>query len=442
MLKMLKGIRVPHRKNTYLSSPAEMPPPKSVTLLCSMHIGKPAAPVVKVGDRVLVGQPVAEQSGFISSPVHASVSGTVKKIEDILTSSGTYVPAITIESDGLMERHESVTPPVINTREDFISAVRASGIVGLGGAGFPTYVKLDAKEGVDTLIINGAECEPYITSDSVTLLSRGEEIIEAIGLMKKFIGIKKVIIGIEKNKKEAILNMKKLAAGDDSITVKALPSSYPQGAEKVLIYNTTGKVVPAGKLPADVGCIVCNCTTAAEIADYIKTGMPLVKKCVTVDGGAVKSPQNVVVPIGTSLADVFEFCGGFSEEPEKILYGGPMMGISVPSPDSPVLKNTNAILAFGKADATAPRTTACIHCGRCVNHCPLGLVPTEIEKAYKAKSGELLEKLQVNLCMECACCSYICPAKRPLVQTNKLAKATLRDYIAKKQAKAKEESGK
>lgn len=442
MLKMLKGIRVPHRKNTYLSSPAEMPPPKSVTLLCSMHIGKPAAPVVKVGDRVLVGQPVAEQSGFISSPVHASVSGTVKKIEDILTSSGAYVPAITIESDGLMERHESVTPPVINTREDFISAVRASGIVGLGGAGFPTYVKLDAKEGVDTLIINGAECEPYITSDSVTLLSRGEEIIEAIGLMKKFIGIKKVIIGIEKNKKEAILNMKKLAAGDDSITVKALPSSYPQGAEKVLIYNTTGKVVPAGKLPADVGCIVCNCTTAAEIADYIKTGMPLVKKCVTVDGGAVKSQQNVVVPIGTSLADVFEFCGGFSEEPEKILYGGPMMGISVPSPDSPVLKNTNAILAFGKAAATAPRTTACIHCGRCVNHCPLGLVPTEIEKAYKAKSGELLEKLQVNLCMECGCCSYICPAKRPLVQTNKLAKATLRDYISKKQAKAKEESGK
>ena len=442
MLKMLKGIRVPHRKNTYLSSPAEMPPPKSVTLLCSMHIGKPAAPVVKVGDRVLVGQPVAEQSGFISSPVHASVSGTVKKIEDILTSSGTYVPAITIESDGLMERHESVTPPVINTREYFISAVRSSGIVGLGGDGFPTYVKLDAKEGVDTLIINGAECEPYITSDSVTLLSRGEEIIEAIGLMKKFIGIKKVIIGIEKNKKEAILNMKKLAAGDDSITVKALPSSYRQGAEKVLRYNTTGKVVPAGKLPADVGCIVCNCTTAAEIADYIKTGMPLVKKCVTVDGGAVQSPQNVVVPIGTSLADVFEFCGGFSEEPEKILYGGPMMGISVPSPDSPVLKNTNAILAFGKADATAPRTTACIHCGRCVNHCPLGLVPTEIEKAYKAKSGELLEKLQVNLCMECGCCSYICPAKRPLVQTNKLAKATLRDYIAKKQAKAKEESGK
>ena len=260
--------------------------------------------------------------------------------------------------------------------------------------------------------------------------------------MKNFIGIKKVIIGIEKNKKEAIENMKRLTAGDDDITVKVLPSSYPQGAEKVLIYNTTGKIVPAGKLPADVGCIVCNCTTAAEIAEYIKTGMPLVKKCVTVDGGAVKEPKNLIVPIGTSLADVFEFCGGFSEEPEKILYGGTMMGISVSSADAPVLKNTNAILAFGNAESTAPKTTACIHCGRCVNHCPIGLVPTEIEKAYTAGSGEQLEKLQVNLCMECGCCSYICPAKRPLVQTNKLAKATLRDYIAKKQAKAKEESGK
>lgn len=442
MLKMLKGVRVPHRKNTYLSVPKEMPPPKSVTLLCSMHIGKPAVPIVKIGDSVRVGQLIAEQNGFISSPVHASISGTVKKIDNVLISSGAYVPAVTIESDGLMEKHESVTPPVINTKKDFIAAVKASGIVGLGGAGFPTYVKLDAKEGVDTLIINGAECEPYITSDSVTLLSKGEDIVEAIGLMKNFIGIKKVIIGIEKNKKEAIENMKKLTAGDDDITVKVLPSSYPQGAEKVLIYNTTGKIVPAGKLPADVGCIVCNCTTAAEIAEYIKTGMPLVKKCVTVDGGAVKEPKNLIVPIGTSLADVFEFCGGFSEEPEKILYGGPMMGISVPSADAPVLKNTNAILAFGNAESTAPKTTACIHCGRCVNHCPIGLVPTEIEKAYTAGSGEQLEKLQVNLCMECGCCSYICPAKRPLVQTNKLAKATLRDYIAKKQAKAKEESGK
>lgn len=342
-----------------------------------------------------------------------------------------------------MEKHESVTPPVVNTKEDFIAAVKASGIVGLGGAGFPTYVKLDAKEGVDTLIINGAECEPYITSDSVTLLSKGEDIVEAIGLMKKFIGIKKVIIGIEKNKKEAIENMKRLTAGDDSITVKALPSSYPQGAEKVLIYNTTGKIVPAGKLPADVGCIVCNCTTAAEIAEYIKTGMPLVKKCVTVDGGAVKEPKNLIVPIGTSIADVFEFCGGFSEEPEKILYGGPMMGISVPSADTPVLKNTNAILAFGNAESTAPKTTACIHCGRCVNHCPIGLVPTEIEKAYTAGSGEQLENCRSISVWNAAVALIYVPQSVPLCRRislqRQLCATTLPKNRQKQRRKAENE---
>lgn len=442
MLKLLKGVHVPHRKNTYLSVPVKMPPPESVTILCSMHIGKPAVPTVKVGDAVKVGQLIARQDGFISSPVHASVSGTVKRIEDALTSQGAYVPAITIESDGLMTADESIAPPQINSHEDFISAVKDSGIVGLGGAGFPAYVKLDPKQSVDTLIINGAECEPYITSDSCTMTSKAAPIAQFIGLMKKYVGIKKIIIGIEKNKPDAIRIMKKLAESDSLITVKALPSSYPQGAEKVLIYNTTGRIVPAGKLPADVGCIVCNCTTAASVSEYINTGMPLVSKCVTVDGSAVKNPQNVIVPIGTSLSDVFEFCGGFSEAPEKIICGGSMMGLSVPSDDVPVLKSTNAVLAFGKADAKAPVTTACIHCGRCVNHCPLGLAPTEIEKAYKAGNGEALEKLSVNLCMECGCCSYVCPAKRPLVQTNKLAKAVLRDYISKKQAKAKEENGK
>lgn len=441
MLKLLKGVHIPHRKNTYLSVPTEMPPPANVTLLCSMHIGKPATPIVKVGDTVKVGQTIAEQNGFISAPVHASISGTVKKVDEALTSQGVYVPAVTIESDGLMSIHESVFPPNINSREDFISAVKNSGVVGLGGAGFPSYVKLNPKQSVDTLIINGAECEPYITSDNFTMISKAGLISQFFELMKEYIGIKKIIVGIEKNKPDAINIMNKLAESDSSVTVKILPSSYPQGAEKVLIYNTTGKIVPAGKLPADIGCIVCNCTTAASISEYINTGMPLVKKCITVDGSAVKNPQNVIVPIGTSLFDVFEYCGGFSEAPEKIIYGGPMMGLSVPSDDVPVIKNTNAILAFGKHDAKTPKTTACIHCGRCVNHCPLGLAPTEIEKAYKGKNGEALEKLQVNLCMECGCCSYVCPAKRPLVQTNKLAKAALREYMSKKQAKAKEENG-
>lgn len=317
MLKLLKGINVPHRKSTYLSVPTEIPSPKSVTIICSMHIGKPATPTVKVGDAVKVGQLIAEQNGFISSPVHASISGTVKKIEDALTSQGTYVPAITIESDGLMTADESIVPPAVNSREDFISAVKNSGIVGLGGAGFPTYVKLDPKQNVDTLIINGAECEPYITSDSYTMISKAALISQFFELMKKYIGIKKIIIGIEKNKPDAIEVMEKLAESDPAVTVKTLPSSYPQGAEKVLIYNTTGRTVPAGKLPADVGCIVCNCTTAASVSEYINTGMPLVRKCITVDGSAVKNPRNVIVPIGTSLSDVFDFCGGFSETPEK-----------------------------------------------------------------------------------------------------------------------------
>lgn len=232
MLKLLKGINVPHRKSTYLSVPTEIPSPKSVTIICSMHIGKPATPTVKVGDAVKVGQLIAEQNGFISSPVHASISGTVKKIEDALTSQGTYVPAITIESDGLMTADENIVPPAVNSREDFISAVKNSGIVGLGGAGFPTYVKLDPKQNVDTLIINGAECEPYITSDSYTMISKAALISQFFELMKKYIGIKKIIIGIEKNKPDAIEVMEKLAESDPAVTVKTLPSSYPQGAEK------------------------------------------------------------------------------------------------------------------------------------------------------------------------------------------------------------------
>lgn len=441
MFKSLKGVTVPHRKNTDKLPPERMPAPLSVTLLTSMHIGKPAIPVVKVGDKVGVGQLIAEQSGFVSSPVHASVSGTVKKIEDMLLSTGAYVPAVTIESDGNMTVSESVCPPTVTNYEEFIAAVKASGIVGLGGAGFPTYVKLDVKDTskIQELIINGAECEPYITSDTRTMIDRADDIAEGIKLFEKYLGVKNIIIGIEKNKPEAIAKMKGIEAADPSVTVRVLPSIYPQGGEKVLIYNLTGKTVPSGKLPLDVGCVVCNCTTVAAIASYIRTGMPLVEKCVTVDGSAVKNPKNVIVPIGTSLSDVFDFCGGFSCEVEKVITGGPMMGLAVPYQEVPIMKNTNAIIAFNKKDSREPESTQCIHCGKCVTHCPFGLSPTAIAKAYKNGDGEMLKKLEVNVCMECGCCSYICPAKRPLVQTNKLAKAMLREYNAKQEAKAKEE---
>lgn len=441
MPKLLPGVHAPHRKNTAAMPAIKMPAPATVTMLTSMHIGKPATVIVKPGDHVDVGQKIAEASGFVSSPVHSGVSGTVKKIEDFLVASGSYVPAIVIESDGLMTACGDITPPTVTNYDEFISALRESGIVGLGGAGFPTAVKFDVKDTsrISEVIVNCAECEPYITSDTRTLLDRTNDVFEGISLLEKYLGVKKVIIAVESNKREAIEKIKPIAANDPAVTVKVLPGIYPQGGEKVMIYHTTGKIVPAGKLPIDVGSVVCNCTTLAEIARYIRTGMPLTEKCVTVDGDAVAEPKNVIVPIGTSMNDVFDFCGGFSKNPAKLLSGGPMMGIAVPGGDFPIMKNTNAILAFSEKLAKEPKATQCIHCGRCVNACPFGLAPESISKAFEKKDGAALEKLEVNLCMECGCCSFVCPAKRPLVQTNKLAKTVLRDYQAKRKAAEQEE---
>ena len=432
MLFSLKGVRVPHRKHTDGMTAVKMDAPKVVTLPMSMHIGKPAVPVVKVGDHVDVGTLIAEQDGFVSSPVYATVSGTVKKIEEMLLAGGNTAQAVVIESDGAMTASEAVQAPKVESKEDLIEAIKKSGIVGLGGAGFPTYVKFNVEPSrIEELVINGAECEPYITSDSITMVERAEDIATAISAMEKYLGVKKVILGIEKNKAKAIECMRKLEEKDPCFKVCVLDDKYPQGGEKVLIYHTTGKTVPAGKLPIDVGCIVCNSTTMATIGQYLKTGMPLVEKCVTVDGSAVQNPQNVIVPIGTPLRDVFEFCGGFKAEPGKVLYGGPMMGISVPNLDVPVLKNTNALVALDEKEAAPAKTTACIRCGACANHCPFKLNPAAIAKAYKNDDMETLAELRVDICMECGCCSFICPANRPLVQTNKLAKAALREAAQK-----------
>ena len=447
--KKLQGVRVPHRKNTARLKPEKMPVPAVVTIPMSMHIGAPAKPVVKIGDEVKVGQLIAEAGGFVSSPVYSGVSGKVKKIDDMLMSGGQFVPAVTIETDGLQTVSESIAPPKVESLQEFLDAVRLSGVVGLGGAGFPTAVKLTVKDlsQIEAVIINGAECEPYITSDTRTMLDDRELVWEGIELLKKYLQVKRVIIGIEDNKPECISTYKKLCVSGGGVEVKALPAMYPQGGEKVLIFNTIGRIVPEGKLPLDVGAIVINCTTLAAIAKYIKTGMPLVEKCVTVDGSAVKNPKNVIAPIGTPVKDVFEFCGGFKSEPKKVLYGGPMMGLAVPDLDAPILKNTNAILAFNEQDAVLPKETACIKCGRCIAHCPLNLAPTDIETAYKLKKPEDLDVLKVNLCMECGCCAYVCPANRPLVQVNKLAKLMLRDYqtaqkVAAEMLKKKEEAKK
>jgi len=431
----LRGIHVPHRKNTANTASVRMPAPQSVALLTLMHIGKPAVPVVKVGDHVDVGTLVAEQSGFISSPVYASVSGSVKKITEEIVSTGARIPAIHIESDGAMTPDASLTPPVVNSKEDFIDALKKSGIVGLGGAGFPTYVKFATDKSVDTLVINGAECEPYITSVTRTMIERTEDILLAIETADKFMNFEKIIIGIEKNKPEAIAKMQELEKTNGKIKVMALPSVYPQGGEKVLVYHTTGRVIKLGQLPADIGCIVCNVSTLAAIGDYLKTGMPLVERLVTVDGAAVKEKKNVLVPVGTAVKDVFEFCGGFTEDPEKVLYGGPMMGITVPDLDVPVLKQTNALLALTAKEAKVPKETACIRCGNCVNSCPFGIDVLSIAKGLKTDDMAMVEKAGVETCMECGCCAFGCPANRPIVQTNKLAKLALRDHKAK-EAKA------
>lgn len=443
MRKIIKGVKVPHRKDT--ASCAAVPvfessPPKTVTLLTSMHIGKPAVPCVKPGDRVFVGQLVARQDGYISSPVHSSVSGTVKKVEPVLISTGAYVPAVVIESDGQMTPDPSIAPPVIETAEQFIQAVRDSGIVGLGGAGFPTYVKFDVKDysKIRDVIVNGAECEPYITSDTRTMVDRARDIGEGIDLLEKYLGIKSFVIGIEDNKPQAAEAMKKIAAARSGVRVRMLPSGYPQGGEKVLVYNTVGRVIPAGKLPLDVGAVVVNCTTLAAIAEYVRTGMPLVSKVVTVAGAAVKEPKNALVPIGTSFADVFEACGGLVCEPAKVLYGGPMMGIAVPDLNVPVLKSTNAILAFDKKEAAYYEPGPCIRCGRCVQHCPMSLNPTAIANAYEHGDGAEAERLQAGICMECGSCAYICPAKRPLVQEIKMAKVLMRQHQAKAAAEKKQ----
>ena len=426
----LHGIKVPHKKNTANCVPVRLSVPETVRIPMSMHIGKPAKVAVKRGDTVKVGQLIGEADGFISAPVHSSVSGTVAKIEEMTLSNGAKGQCVVIDTDGEQAVFEGVKPPEVHDLDSFTEAVRQSGAVGLGGAGFPTFVKLSVKDlsKLDAVVINAAECEPYITSDTRTMLDKSGDIMSGIEAVKKYLHPNRFIIGIEKNKPGAIKKMQELASQSEGVEVKVLPSSYPQGGEKVLVFNTVGKIIPKGGLPLDVGVIVINVTTLAFIGNYLKTGMPLVNKCVTVDGSAVKEPKNVIAPIGMSIADVLEQSGGTKSEVAKALYGGPMMGLAVPSLDSPILKNTNAITAMDIKEATPPKTTPCIRCGACLNHCPLRLDPREIARAYKLGSVEDLQTLHVDLCMECGCCSYICPAHRPLVQTNKLAKAVLRNY--------------
>lgn len=422
----MNGVKVPHSKNTAEMETVKMPVPDKVVIPMKQHMGRECTPTVKLTDLVKVGQIIGDTDAFIGAPIHSSVSGKVTKIDEIIGTDGNPIKAVEITTDKLQEIDESVKVPEVTDLQSFAAAIRASGLVGLGGAGFPTHVKLMPKnlDEVTTLLVNGAECEPYITADNRAMLEDTDDIVEGIKLVKKYMNLSTVIIGIEDNKPQAIAKLQAAVADIEGASVKALKAQYPQGGEKVLIYECTGKIVPEGKLPSDVGCVVMNVSSIAFVAKYMRTGMPLITKRLTVDGDAIAEPKNVEVAIGTSFSDVIDFCGGFKTEPKKIIMGGPMMGFAVPTINYPVLKNNNAILAFSAAKAAEAEKpeTPCIRCARCVNACPFSLMPAAIEKAYKAGNVDALKALKVNLCMECGCCAYVCPAKRNLVSVNRLAK--------------------
>lgn len=378
-----------------------------------------------------VGQIIGNSDAYVSSPIHSSVSGTITRVEPMLYASGKLVMSIEIQTDGKQEVYEGISPPEVNNREDFLKAIRNSGLVGLGGAGFPTHVKLNPPKDkdVDSLIINGAECEPYITSDYREMIENPTGIIEGIQLVLDYLNINNAIIGIEDNKPDAIKLLAETSKSDKRISIKSLSSRYPQGAEKMLIYATTGRTVLSGKLPADVGCIVLNVNTVSYIAQYLKTGMPLVQRRVTVDGSVVSNPQNVSVPIGTSLKDLFDFCGGFKSQPYKVLMGGPMMGIAQYSLETSVIKNTNAILAFDKKQGDLPEEWPCIRCGKCIQACPMNLLPLELNRLVMADKFEDLDRYHILDCIECGSCSYSCPSKRYLVQSIRIGKDAVKRKV-------------
>lgn len=425
-----RGAAVPHRKAAMNEPTKTLPTPKTVTLAMSQHLGAPCEPVVKVGDTVAVGQCVAQSERPVSAPIHSPVSGKVTAITVVRQSVGTMGTAVVIENDGEGRVHEDVQPPVVTDASSFLAALHRSGLVGLGGAGFPAHIKLNPKnpDAVDTLLINAAECEPYITSDYRECLETPDDILEGMAAVMKWLGLSRGIIGIESNKPEAIALLRRKVAetGVPGLSVKMLPSRYPQGAEKMLIQTCIGRRVPEGGLPADVGCIVMNVTSIGFLARYLRTGLPLIDKRVTVAGDGVKNPMNVRVPIGTPISEVLAFCGWVPEETARLLMGGPMMGIALPDASLPVLKQNNAFLALGNAEIAAHPETACLRCGRCSAACPMQLVPTAMVDAYERGGMDELKKRHLLSCLECGCCAFTCPAYRPLVQTLRLAKAAVR----------------
>lgn len=431
------GVHAPHRKNTADMQTESCPVPDEVCVVMQQHIGAPCTPCVKKGDAVLVGTKLGDSDKPVSAPIYSGVSGTVADITEATLSNGSASKAIIIKTDGLQTMADDIAPPVITNKDEFLAAVRESGLVGLGGAGFPAHIKLNPKTPVDTLVINGAECEPYITSDYREMVENTNDIISGIALVLEYLSFERAVIVVEDNKPKAISMLKKAAAKSEyaeKISVLPTKALYPRGAEKVTVYAATGRIIKSGQLPADVGCVVMNVTSAATLARYIATGMPLVSKRITVDGSAVSQPKNIRVPVGTYISDVIRFAGGYKCEPKKLIMGGPMMGVALPGEHMSVLKQTNAILALDDVEAYPKPQSECIRCGRCLRVCPMSLSPTVIETHLKIKNTAALKTDGVLTCIECGCCAYECPAMRPLVQVMRESKRLVKEIERKGEA--------
>jgi len=389
----------------------------------SQHIGAPAEPVVEIGEHVLVGQLIAKETGFVSSPIYSSVSGTVKAIEPRRIITGDHVKSIVIENDGAYDEVEFTPNPDYTklSREEIVSLIQKAGIVGMGGAGFPTHVKVSPKEPdkIEYIIANCAECEPYLTSDYRIMMETPEKLVEGLRIELSLFNNARGILAVEDNKPDCIKILKELTKNDEKITVISLKTKYPQGSERHLIFATTKRAINSSMLPADAGCIVNNVDTICSIYQAVVEGKPLLHRIVTVTGDCIKNPQNFRIPIGTNYHELIDEAGGFIKEPEKIVSGGPMMGFAIFDLDVPATKTSSALLCLSKDQISSAKETACINCGRCVEVCPGRVVPSKLADFAQNGNREMFEKYNGMECCECGCCSYICPAKRYLTQSIK-----------------------